>query len=405
MKVAVVGEIFSPNLGDGVIFECIRHLFAARGVEVVALDFGMRTGWSDEPAPPAAPEAGGVRRAAQFVVRRSRLVRRGLTASRWYLRQRRVHSLRWERVVRECDAVVIGGGHLLVDIGFTFAPRIAEIVRLAEKHGKPVAFFACGAGSRWGRVATRIYGHALNYASYVSVRDHVSAAAVRKVLKPGREVVVHADPGFATAAAYPPAARREGATVGFGAQPVQHIRNHVPELRDLDERAYHDFWAAVGAEVEKTGATVELFSNGTAEDQAEAESLHRHLTAAGLRPRLAPRPRVPAELVERIGGYDALLCTRMHAGIVGFSMGARVVPISWDRKVDNVWDFMGRGEAVLAPQVFRHPGEWAAASPRGDRAASLGSDERARLHSALQDAADTCLTRLGLPRGARVRAG
>lgn len=396
MRVAVVAEIFSPNLGDGIIYECVRHLFGRRGVEVVPVDFGLRDSWAEgggEPAP--RPPASGARKVAQVAVRRSRMLRRGLNAAQWYGRDRRRHAAKWEEAIASCDAVVVGGGQLLVDIGFTFAPRIWEAVRIARRHGKPVAFFACGAGSQWGPVATRLYGDALNYASYVSVRDRVSARMVAGVLKPGHTVVTHADPGFVADLVYP-AAPRAGTTVGFGMQPLLHLHNFVPAVRHVGEAAYYDFWAAAGAEVAKSGASIELFSNGTTEDHAEATRIHRLMTERGLRPTLAPRPRVPAELAGVLGRYSGLLCTRMHAGIVGFSLGARVVPISWDRKVDNVWDLLGRGGSVLGAEVLAHPERWASAHPGRANAAFLGAEERQKLHDEVQREADACLGKLGL---------
>ncbi|HEX8359355.1 MAG TPA: polysaccharide pyruvyl transferase family protein, partial [Longimicrobium sp.] len=371
-------------------------LFAQRGVETVPVDFGLKDSWARPGGEPVAkPEARGARRAAQFAVRRSRLLRRGINAGRWYLKDRERHARKWEEAIGSCDAVVIGGGQLLVDIGFTFAPRIAEVVRIARRQGKPVAFFGCGAGSQWGPVATRLYGEALGYASYISVRDRASARMVERVLEPGR-VVTHADPGFVADTVYPVAAREGTPVVGLGMQPLQHLHNFVPGVRHVDEAAYHDFWATVAAGAAQSGARIELFSNGTTEDHAEATRIHQHLATRGVRATLAERPTVPAELAAVLGHYSAMLCTRMHAGIVGFSLGARVVPISWDRKVNNVWDLLGRGDRVLGAEVLAHPERWASADPQRANAAFLGAEERQKLHAEVQGAADTCLGRLGL---------
>ena len=395
MKVAVVGEVFSPNLGDGVIFECVSHLFAERGVEVVPIDLRGRRGWEPQGAAGSpAPAAGGARRVAQLAVRRSRALRRGITAWRWYSRERAHSAREWDAIIRSCDAVVIGGGQMLLDIGFSFAPRIAEIVRLARRQGKPVAFFGCGAGSRWGLVATRIYAGALNYASYVSVRDRASARMVARVLKPGREVVAHPDPGFAAGTVYPAGGGGAG-VVGLGVQPAQHLRNFSPALESVDDATYLEFWATVARSVAAAGQEVEVFSNGDAEDQEAAARIHAHLVERGIRATLAPHPRTPAELVGLIAGYSAVLCTRMHAGIVSFALGRRTIPISWDpEKVRNVWDFLGRGEAVLDAEVLLHPDRWTLADPRGPRAAVLGAEERAEVRAELQREADACLDAL-----------
>ena len=45
--IAVIGEVFSPNLGDGVIADCMALLVERSGARAVHVDLSGKEGWSD----------------------------------------------------------------------------------------------------------------------------------------------------------------------------------------------------------------------------------------------------------------------------------------------------------------------------------------------------------------------
>ena len=396
-RVAVAGEIFSSNLGDGVIHACVRDLFARHGVSVVPLDFAGKLNWSEAPAGVATSHrVSWVRSAARIPVRRSRTLRRIIGAWRWYGQRRRSLSETWAKEISSSDAVVIGGGQLLTD-GFVFAPRIVEIARLARLLGKPIAFFGCGAGSGWGMVAKTMYGNAFSRAAYISVRDQVSARLVESALPPGRPVAVHPDPGFVVDRVFNGTRpQSEVRKLGLGPQPLQHIWNFVPHLRSVTEETYYSFWAKIAEQAERSGFAVEFFSNGDPDDQAQVERICDFMSVRGLPFSVANRPQHPAELATILRGYTDVICTRMHAGIVAFSFGATVYPISWDRKVNNVWDVLGRSQAVISPEILLQPERWLDVAGLRREAAAADSEERTAIAARIDEAAFDCLSALGI---------
>ena len=41
-KIVLVGEIYSSNLGDGVIYKCMTELFSSDTISIIPLDLSLR---------------------------------------------------------------------------------------------------------------------------------------------------------------------------------------------------------------------------------------------------------------------------------------------------------------------------------------------------------------------------
>lgn len=359
-RVAVFGEIYSPNLGDGAIYQSLEKLFLVHHVKVLPVDLSGRSDWLRSPPIQAGvKKVGFLRRLGRIPLRNSRFLRRAYSASSWYLKDRKDVVSRWEKIVESCDAIVIGGGQLLTDINFAFPPRLLAVARLAKKYEKPLAVFGCGVGRDWGYLAIRMYQEVLATASYVSVRDHESANLLSQYLVGCGKVNVHPDPAFYAATKISrqssPSARK---LIGINFQPAAHFRAFVPGLRNLSDQDYSDFWYKLIRSACVMGETIIVLTNGDPADYETAQQVVTKLTGEGFSVELANRPIEPKQLYEQLSRLSTLICTRMHAGIVAYGLGVEVIPISWDRKVDGVWGAIGLGHRVVAADVLLHSDPW-----------------------------------------------
>ena len=369
-KVLIFGEFYSPNLGDGVIFDCEEQLFTACGVSVVAVDLSGRVCWEHKIPNENPQKAGLLRRFARRLLLRSRTLRRINSGLQWYFISRKKLSKLWEAQIQEADAVVIGGGQLLTDIGFGFTPKIYEVSKLARRSGTPIAFFGCGVGADgWSYLARQLYKRVFEDAKYVSVRDAPSAHMLRSQVVLTCPFEVHPDPAFYLPKPAPDAvsqthtqtqskAQVKKYSIAFNLQPAADFRLFVPELKQMSELEYLDFWYKLirGARAENNTAIV--LTNGNPTDYLIASKLVQMLRDNGIYVDLGERPLTPEDLLEQLGSTSRLVCTRMHAGIIAHGLGASVVAISWDKKVNGVWDAVGCGENVVPATVLLMEEPW-----------------------------------------------
>lgn len=253
----------------------------------------------------------------------------------WARRERRQFIDTYAEAIRSCDGVVIGGGQILVDEQLFFPLRIQAIIEMARAAGKPVAVFSCGANARQGRIARHILHRMARQAVQINVRDRASAAVLLS-LDGKLTVRVGPDIGFLAARTYGAGSADPNGILGINLMPHRIVAAFARDLKQVTPAEYLTFWKdLIGSALER-GWCVRLMSNGDTEDHRTAHEVCSAFQS-DRRVELAPQPLAPKELVDTLHGVDALITCRMHAGIVAYSLGKRVVPLVWDKKVDAVW--------------------------------------------------------------------
>ncbi len=359
-RVAVFAETHSSNLGDGVIYDCISYLFGTHGVTTIPVDLSGRSeSVSDDGTQTEINEPSALRKLVRKPFQSNRQLGRAHAALDWYVLKRNRQMRQWSNVILSSDAVVIGGGQILTDRFFRFPPRIYEVARLAQLHGKPLAVFGCGSDPRWGYLAAKLYSKVLQQAVYVSARDQNSASFLAEYVNSDVSVDVHPDPAFVVGGLNPQLVGLDGSDVlGVNLQPANDFRRHVPSLRALTDNQYFEFWAKVILGASNSGRHVRLLTNGNWDDYATARKLLAHLHNKGVAIELEPRPLCVDELVEQISKLSSMISTRMHAGIVARGLGKNVAPIAWDPKVSAVWQQVGGLKTVLPAETLLSQDPW-----------------------------------------------
>lgn len=351
-KILIVAEVFSENLGDGVIYtslsDCITRNIPK--VEVEKLDLSGQMNWISNPEYVNSYENG-----SRFVgfFKKSNLIKKIYYAYLWYCKNRPKCIDVWEQKIIDSDRIIIGGGQLFTDGNFGFPPKIFDIYRLCKKHSKPLSIIGCGVGKKWGIIATLFYKKVFCYASFISVRDEVSRSRVKEFI--GVECFHHADPGFSIVKTRNKKLSQPNVKKLFlNLQPLNDFKYFVSELEDFSEDNYLDFWVNIVKECH-VKYQISLITNGHPGDFDIICKLHRKLKSNGFNDVvIIPRAERPEELIEQIDGCDMIISTRMHAGIIAYSLGKMVIPISWDDKVNNVWsEVTGDDSMVLSSLILR----------------------------------------------------
>lgn len=395
MKLIVCGETYSSNLGDPIIAASLAEVIrrADPGCEVEFLDMSGRTSLATN-RPSSSAEANLLRRGNRALRRRSPGWRRLTNAAHWRLRGRMPLERTCADRFVSATAVVIGGGQLLMDNDLDFPLKIQALVAAAERADLPVALHACGVGTRWSGYGRRLVAGALARPGLVSltVRDAESRATLLECF-PHRAVEpdLCLDPALWASEAYGMARDRTAGSVGLAIMDPQFMRPHLAGAGRAGDEAWIGFWREVVSGLLEGGWRVELFTNGAPEDEAFADRVAAG--PVGKKVTRIPRPVRPEDLVAAISRQSALVCARLHAGIIAYSLEVPTAAVLWDAKVRSFARETGREAFCFDPDG----GLDAAALVRMlERAADEGIDpgKRAAVRQSCLDATRLMLERI-----------
>jgi polysaccharide pyruvyl transferase WcaK-like protein len=343
MRVGVFNVKYSPNLGDGLLSECLEAelVRAVPGLSIASFDLAGRTDYG----------AGGrFRGAALSLLQSSPTPVRQRVASLMLGRAMQRLAPTWRERLADVDVAVTGGGNLFSDADLNFPLKIDAACKLLREADIPVAVFAVGVSDNWTEKGEALFQRALAGARVLdaSVRDarsatvwdrrlgHTGVPRARIVRDPGLLVSFHVE-----------RARRAGTAkrIGLGL-------THPTTLR------YHSDETAVG-EAELTGWYTELvrgclargwevcvFTNGSSEDEAYLRKMRPLLAPLGTGISFAPRFTRPAELAAYVSGLDLLMAHRLHANIAAYSYAVPQIGFTWDAKLKSFFDLVGRGDCI-----------------------------------------------------------
>lgn len=384
LELRLLNAKFSPNLGDGLLVECLEWGCRQQLSHAVAssIDLAGRTAYAEGPRLRAALLAtltrlpDRMRRAAVDAALRTAVRRRLLPFYRERL---------WG-----ADAVIVGGGNLLSDVDLNFPTKLAAALSVASEAGVPVWIYGCGVGERWSAAGHALFEHALRGTRLIDVflRDEASKRAWDERLGQATGILgkVVPDPGLLAAHVYGvprcgPPDRRLRLGVGVIAPVAIGYHGGTP-TRASELSAW---LSALIAGAIAAGHAVSLVSNGSPEDTAFARALlarlRQRFPASALE---LPRHRAPCDLVHTVAGVSRFVGFRLHGLICARSLGVPTFALRWDHKVDAFMQAIGRADRCY--DVARVRPEQVLARMLGERV----SDDRPPAADALAGIAALC---------------
>lgn len=343
MRVGVFNVKYSPNLGDGLLSECLEAelVRAVPGLSIVSFDLAGRTDYGP---------GGRFRGAALNLLQNSPLALRQHLASAMLGRAMQRHAPVWRARLAEVDVAVTGGGNLFSDADLNFPLKIDASWKLLREAGIPVAVFAVGVSDNWSERGEALFRRALtgNRVLDASVRDtrsaeiwdrrlgHSGVPQARVVRDPGLLVSHHVE-----------RVRRDGGAkrVGLGLTHPTTLRYHTDEAA-VTETELTGWYAELVRGCLARGWEVCVFTNGSSEDEAYLRKMRPILSALGAGVSFAARFQRPAELAAYTSGLDLLMAHRLHANIAAYSYGVPQIGFTWDGKLRSFFDLVGRGDCV-----------------------------------------------------------
>lgn len=346
----LAGEVYSPNLGDGVIHETLDFLLHRHHPSLVVspLDISGRREYCrrDERDFTAVLSALG-RKYGGAAYRGLNILRIGVS---YQTRLRRL----WRARLSTADALVIGGGQLLMDNHWDFPLKLYLLSRLAQAIHVPYHLLMVGVGGRWSPPAQRWMQSVVDGAETISVRDELSRQ--RLMSRFGRrDVLLASDPALWARERYgdfPPATR---ATIGLGVLNLVDFNEHRPAGQKIRAEEWEGFWRQIAEGLAREGKEVEFFTNGNHLDEILAQAVFQQRASTAIRK--AIRPHSPHELAQRIGAYQVVLAARLHASVLAVSYNVPSIGLIWDEKVGQFYSALGSAERAFSlsdkpPRLF-----------------------------------------------------
>jgi polysaccharide pyruvyl transferase WcaK-like protein len=344
VKIGVFNVKYSPNLGDGLLCECLEAALIEHGCDregTYSIDLAARTAYSG-----GNPSRGvlmrvleampaGLRRLALHVPIQAQLRRR------W--------SPHYARTLDGVDAVVIGGGNLFTDVDLNFPTKLSAIVSMTAERRLPLAIYGVGVTSRWSGQGKRMLRHALASARtcYVSVRDDASKRHFDEHFGDvvGVRSQIVRDPGLMISRyVQPKAPSPKPAVVGICVTSAIAVRYHSDIT--ISDRDLLSWYVRLCQQLQAAGYKLLVFTNGSPEDVAFAEKVRNDVSARGLSLTIE-QPRTPHELAVVASTVSVLIAFRMHALIAAFSYGRQIIGLRWDPKLDAFMQSVGMPDRIF----------------------------------------------------------
>jgi polysaccharide pyruvyl transferase WcaK-like protein len=346
MIVGTLNVKYSPNLGDGLLAECLEaELRSARpGVETRSIDLAGRTAYGE-----GLKHRRAILAALEYapgVVRRV-----GVGAALGLTVQRRLRP-QWREAFRGLDALVLGGGNLLADADLNFPTKIDGALAEAAMADVPLGVYGVGVSDNWSRRGQALFARALagSHLTHVAVRDERSKAIWDRRLGPAGVPLAQVcpDPAVLAARHFPALAKPPSPPrIGLGLTDPLALRYHTADPSAREETLTAWMAELVTAMAAK-GWRICLFTNGSPEDRAYLQKVAPQLQASGEGAvSVAPAFTTPAELAGFISGLELVMAHRMHACIAAYAYAKPQIGFAWDEKLQSFFNSTGRGEFVV----------------------------------------------------------
>lgn len=336
MKILIIGERYSANLGDPIICESVEYLIKEEDhkVEIDFLDLSGRDSFDDL--------NGSIRKARFSRMKKvisSSLTKVGIDSD--YFAFKRYHEKNnayfRERINHgDYDLAIFAGGQMFLDY---FVFPIQAIVEYLDDKDIPVIFNACGSGDIASRKMREILTRTLlqDNVKFISSRDDLQS--IQAFLGDSKQEIIKThDPALWASEVYG-LAKKESDTIGLG----------VMFAYNMSYKKMLDFWIRTIRALDREDIKWKIFCNGDPRDYEFGKEVLARMNYGpeDLSELLIPAPRRPEELVEIIAGLKGIISFRLHSHVLACSLDVPSLAIIWDEKLKFFFDSLGLNQRVF----------------------------------------------------------
>jgi polysaccharide pyruvyl transferase WcaK-like protein len=339
MKILIVGERYSTNLGDPIICESVEYLIkeANQNAEVSFLDLSGKKEFGDWSGSRKLIYTGRI----STFKKKSSICFTNLGIDTEYLKFKKSHKRKigyFHDYLDDADfdIAIFAGGQMFKD---TFIFPISTVVKYLDNRDIPVIFNACGYGEIASKKMRSILEKSLNSnnVKMISSRDDIKSINIL-LDNEKKEVIRTYDPALWTKEVYN-VSRIKSDIVGLG---VMYAHN-------MKYKEMLNFWKRIINELNEKNIKWKMFCNGPAKDYEFAKHILKSMNyeEENLNRFIIEAPKRPKDLVETISSFKGIISFRLHSHIVACSLGVPGVSIMWDKKVKYFYENIQEKERVF----------------------------------------------------------
>lgn len=308
MNVLLIGEKYSTNLGDGVIFLVTQRIIKKQDpdIKIFELDLSGRISYNDD--------------IDWLLSWRQRLVKTFYSAD---LARACLVRERLEFILRKTsiDLVVFAGGQIFMDY---FIPTVEVIVKTLNKRNIPVVFNACGVG----KISTK---------NCFKLNKLLNSHSVKAIaLRDGFENSVFSD--LKIVKAYDPVIevsdfynmKNKGRKVQLGINLMSPWVSCRSNPEEGNRRTKQLLYKAI-AFCDKRRLSWEVYSNGGVDDVGYIMGACEQMGIP--KSKVAEHPNSPEKLISLVERYERIVGFRMHTHVIANSFHIPTLGFIWDKKV------------------------------------------------------------------------
>ena len=295
----------------------------------------------------------------------------------------RLHNLRAvsrrgkavDEAIERADAVVFPGGSVFQDAtSVRSVVYYNNIVRKAKSAGKKVLLVGQGVGPVTTFLGKRLTCSAFTAADLVVARDPATAQTL-KTIGVRRHIYAGADSAFLLPK---PRLDEDAGQFGVGGMRSVAIAPRPVNKKGLDEAALFGEFCRM---VFSAGGVPTLLEMDPAEDGPLIEAISK--SQGGRVPGLR-KLGTPGVVQQRLSRMDGLVAMRLHAGILGATVGVPPLMVSYDPKVSAFAKGLGASppvplEGLTAARLFSAYEEYVRTAPRLRESMARRRDEMAKI--------------------------
>jgi len=245
----------------------------------------------------------------------------------------------FDREIDQAEALIIGGGNMIFDLetDTISAKRFDYYVSKAKENNLPVFAISLGIGPFQNKYQQKYAVEALSKCDYITFRDNTSLKLFKEFNPTKENVTVVPDPVFFMETKNTEASRKK---IGM------NIIN--PELfsKDLNsEEVKMNYVRLINELLETTGEEILIF-NTEIKDYPFCQAVYEELTDKE-KVQIAKVTNLK-DLYNVFDQTKLVVGTRMHSLITAFSQGIPIVGLSWQQKVDAMFELVDDSESVVS---------------------------------------------------------
>jgi polysaccharide pyruvyl transferase WcaK-like protein len=339
MKISVVGEYYSSNLGDPVIVDSVCYLIKKvdSGINLNIVDLSAR-----EPRKSSSDytkrglQGNKVFKNMKYINKNILMFARSVrNLNKWLNRDKNRVESYFDKMFAGSNAIIIAGGQLIMNNNLVFPLRLNSIIKYAKNHNIPVYFNACGVQKYYRTTLGVLILKKLlndNIVRKITTRDDIDTLG--KYVNSSGKIGKVLDSAVVCSEAYGIKKHEHSNVVGLGVIAADMYKRYADRTGDsryfITEPELLLFWKNLIEGLNQRYIKWKIFTNGSEIDNDFAYKLMELLDIS--RDACFEYPVQPKELVEVISQYKTIISHRLHSHIISFSLGIPSIGLIWDKK-------------------------------------------------------------------------